>query len=165
MGKVPDATCSIARSLGVLGERWSLLILRDAFEGIARFAEFRESLGVATDVLTARLTMLVESGVLRRVEYQDPGDRRRSAYELTDSGRELFVVLAALQEWGDRHVPCEEGPSILRRDTGSGDELHIGFVNSRGREVKPDKVEFVPTDNYPKDRLAARRLREEQRTR
>jgi DNA-binding HxlR family transcriptional regulator len=154
MAKIPDVPCSIARSLGVLGERWTFLILRDAFEGVARFADFRESLGVASDVLSTRLGTLVEYGVLEKTEYQEPGDRRRSAYELTDAGRELFVVLAGLREWGDRHLPAADGPSVLCQRKHSGDAVRVGFVDARGREVAPQDVTMTPTDGYPKERLA-----------
>src|SRR5579875_2656161 len=97
--------CSIARSLSVLGERWSFLILREALSGETRFARFREVLGVAPDVLTDRLNKLVDFGVLTREPYQEPGRRARHDYRLTPAGEELRVVLGSLQQWGDRHVP------------------------------------------------------------
>lgn len=159
MPSTAESTCSIARSLGVLGERWALLILRDAFEGISRFADFRESLGVASDVLTARLTALVDHGVLERVEYREPGERRRSAYVLTPAGRELLPVLAALQQWGDRHVAPADGPSLLRRHRRTGEPLRVAFVDERGREVDADEVAFVPTPTYPAERLRAHEAR------
>jgi DNA-binding HxlR family transcriptional regulator len=159
MSKVPDNPCSIARTLGVLGERWTFLILRDAFQGITRFEEFRESLGVATDVLSARLSTLVEHGVMERAEYREPGVRRRFAYVLTDAGRELFVILAALQEWGDRHLPWPEGPSMLRLEERTGEPVRVGFIGTRGQEVPPQDVVFAPTAAYPAERLAARERR------
>src|SRR5262252_2889792 len=100
MGKVPESACSIARSLGVLGERWTFLVLREAFMGVTRFAEFRDRLGVAPDVLSDRLATLVDYGVLERERYQEPGARPRLAYKLTPAGEELLVVLGALQQWG-----------------------------------------------------------------
>ena len=109
MAKVPDFTCSIERTLGVLGERWTFLILREAFLGATRFVEFRDRLGVAPDVLTDRLGTLVDYGVLEREPYREPGARSRFAYRLTPSGRELQVVLAALQQWGDEHLPRPRG--------------------------------------------------------
>jgi DNA-binding HxlR family transcriptional regulator len=161
MPKVPDSPCSIARSLGVLGERWTFLILRDAFEGITRFEEFRESLGVATDVLSVRLSALVEHGVMEKVEYREPGARRRFAYVLTDAGRGLFVILAGLQEWGDRHLPWPEGPSLLRLEERTGEPVHVGFIGSRGQEVPPQDVILVPTAAYPQERLAAQERRKQ----
>jgi DNA-binding HxlR family transcriptional regulator len=156
MPTIPDTSCAIARSLGVLGERWTFLILRDAFEGMSRFAEFRASLGVAPDILSDRLSTLVAYGVLRKVDYQEPGERRRAAYQLTDAGRDLYVVLAGLQQWGDEHLPWAEGPSLLRRDKTTGGPVHVGFIDSHGNEVAPENVTFIRTASYPPDRLPAR---------
>jgi DNA-binding HxlR family transcriptional regulator len=148
MAKVPDSSCSIARSLGVLGERWTFLILREAFMGATRFAQFRDNLGVAPDVLSDRLTTLVGCGVMERDPYQEPGARARLAYRLTPAGRELQVVLSALQQWGDEHVPWPDGPSILRRVRGTDRPVHVGYVDERGREVKPDDVAMIRTAAY-----------------
>lgn len=150
MSKVPDSSCAIARSLGVLGERWTFLILREATLGLTRFAQFRDSLGIAPDVLTERLATLVEYGVLERAAYQEPGSRSRSAYILTPAGRQLAVVLAALQQWGDEHLPWPEGPSMLRRVRDSDRPVHVGFVDDRGREVPAEDVAMIRTDAYPR---------------
>ncbi len=149
MARDLDANCSIARSLGVLGERWSFLILREAFWGTTRFADFRRILGVAPDVLTERLSTLVEFGVLTREPYQEAGQRQRYAYELTDSGRELSVVLGALQQWGDEHLPREGGPTVVRRRRGTRKAVHVGFLDSSGQEVPLDEVAMVRTAQYP----------------
>jgi DNA-binding HxlR family transcriptional regulator len=148
MAKIPDSSCSIARCLGVLGERWTFLILRDAVLGATRFAQFRESLGVASDVLSDRLGTLVEYGVMERESYQEPGARARFAYRLTPAGRELQVVLSALQQWGDDHLPCQEGPSMLRRVRGTDQPVHVGYITVGGREVKPADVSVIPTASY-----------------
>jgi DNA-binding HxlR family transcriptional regulator len=145
MAKIPESSCSIARSLGVLGERWTLLVLRDAFLGSTRFAQFRESLGVAPDVLTDRLATLVEHGVLEREPYQEPGARTRYAYRLTPAGRELNVVLSALQQWGDAYVPAPDGPTVLRRVRGTDRPVHVGYVDDQGREIDLADVDFIPT--------------------
>jgi DNA-binding HxlR family transcriptional regulator len=146
MAKLPDASCSIERSLGVLGERWTFLILREAFFGATRFAEFRDRLGIAPDVLTDRLTALVEYGVMEREPYQEPGARSRFAYRLTPAGRELRVVLSALQQWGDEHLPRPEGPSLLRRVAGTDRPVHVGYIGPDGREVSPEGVAMMPAD-------------------
>ena len=149
MAKVPESSCSIARSLGVLGERWTFLILREAFLGATRFAEFRDQLGVAPDVLSERLATLVEYGVMAREPYRVPGTRARSGYRLTPAGRELQVILGALQQWGDEHLPRPEGPSMLRRVRGTGRPVHVGFVDERGREVQPADVAMIPAGAHP----------------
>jgi DNA-binding HxlR family transcriptional regulator len=144
-----DSPCSIARSVGVLGERWTFLILREAFFGVTQFARFRESLGVAPDVLTERLNTLVEFGAMERVPYQEPGTRSRYAYELTEAGRELAVVLGALQQWSDEHLPRPEGPTVVRRARKTDRPLHVGFIDDRGRQVPLADVVFERTAAYP----------------
>jgi hypothetical protein len=86
---------------------------------------------------------------MERVAYQEPGARSRSAYALTPAGRELIVVLAALQQWGDQHLPWPEGPSILRRVRGSDRPVHVGFVDDSGTEIPPADVAMIRTAAYP----------------
>jgi DNA-binding HxlR family transcriptional regulator len=147
--RFPEIPCSIERSLGVLGERWTFLILREALLGATRFSEFQNKLGVARDVLSERLTTLVEYGVLEREPYQDPGSRPRLGYRLTPAGQELQVVLGALQQWGDIHLPRADGPSMLRRERDTGRPLHVGFVNDLGHEVAPANVAMIPARDQP----------------
>jgi DNA-binding HxlR family transcriptional regulator len=98
--------CSLARALEVVGERWTLLIVRDAFHGLTRYDEFLRSLGMATNVLSSRLQKLVAAGVLEQEE-------ARGGYTLTDKGRDLYPVLLTLMRWGDAHEPAAEGPEVL----------------------------------------------------
>jgi len=140
--------CSIARSLEVLGERWTFLVLREAFLGTTRFADFRATLGIAPDILTARLNTLVSAGVLERVPYQEPGSRQRFEYRLTSAGRDLQVVLGALQQWGDEHDPYPDGPTYLRRSA-DGRPLRVAFVDDRGQEVPPSDVRMIMTSAHP----------------
>jgi DNA-binding HxlR family transcriptional regulator len=144
MAKNPEEACSIARTLGVVGERWTFLILREAFLGATRFAEFRDRLGVAPDILSDRLATLVEYGVMAREPYREPGARSRFAYRLTPAGRELQVVLSALQQWGDEHLPRPEGPSMLRRVRGTDGPVRVGYLDDEGREVPPADVAIIP---------------------
>jgi len=103
--------CSIARALEVVGERWTLLIVRDVFLGKRRFDELQESLGIARNVLTDRLNRLVEEGILERVPYSERPVRHE--YRLTTKGLELNVALTALRQWGDRYL-SEKPPRLLR---------------------------------------------------
>jgi DNA-binding HxlR family transcriptional regulator len=139
-----DTRCSIARSLEVLGERWTLLILREAVNGSTRFSEFREALGVASDVLTGRLATLVEAGVLDKRPYREASSRTRYSYHLTDSGAELKVILGALQQWGDTRLPHPQGPSARRQSERSGSHLRVAFVDDSDAAVPLDDVSFVP---------------------
>ncbi|WP_394618803.1 winged helix-turn-helix transcriptional regulator [Lentzea sp. JNUCC 0626] len=103
-----DQVCSAARALEVVGERWTLLIVRDVLLGTVRFDGLLASLGIARNVLSDRLTGLVEHGVLERVAYQQHPPRYE--YRPTAAGRELAVVVIALMQWGDRNVPSPDGP-------------------------------------------------------
>jgi DNA-binding HxlR family transcriptional regulator len=117
-----DMHCSIARTLDVVGEWWTLLIVRDAFKGTRRFDDFQSSLGLARSVLTARLRRLTEHGVLERRAYQERPTRYE--YHLTEKGRALFPIIAAMLKWGDDWAPGTYGPpAILVHDT-CGEAMH-----------------------------------------
>lgn len=112
-----DQNCSVARALEVVGERWTILILRDAFRGVHRFDDFQRSLGVARNVLQTRLLRLVDEGLLERRRYQEHPPRHE--YRLTPRGEDLWPVLLALMEWGDRHRGAgEPAPRAVHRDCG-----------------------------------------------
>ncbi|MBV8750682.1 MAG: helix-turn-helix transcriptional regulator [Candidatus Eremiobacteraeota bacterium] len=100
--------CSIARSLEVVGEWWTILVLRDVFRGIRRFDAIQRDLGIATNVLTARLKRLRDAGLIDRRRYEQRPPRYE--YHLTDKGRDLFPLLIALVRWGDKHLAGDDGP-------------------------------------------------------
>jgi DNA-binding HxlR family transcriptional regulator len=108
--QVQVAPCSIARALSVVGERWTLLILREIFFGVGRFDPLRRRLGISRNVLTQRLEHLVDNGVLEKVPYQDRPVRHE--YRLTEKGRDLYPVLLALLGWGDRWANAGSPPSL-----------------------------------------------------
>ena len=137
----PDQNCSIARSLEVMGERWTLLILRDAVLGLTRFEEFQQSLGIASNVLTNRLKMLCEEGVLERVP--DPERPGRPKYVLTEKGAELGPALIVMIKWGDRHYPAPGGPPRLTLHAGCGGNVGADFRCDRcGKQVRPGELEL-----------------------
>jgi DNA-binding HxlR family transcriptional regulator len=148
MMEVMETPCSIARTLEVLGERWTFLVVREALSGTTRFADFRATLGVAPDILTNRLNTLVEAGVLARRPYQEDGKRTRQEYVVTPAGNDLRVILGALQQWGDEHRPYSLGPTILRRSVDDR-PLHVAYVDDEGHEVPLADVRFVKTAAYP----------------
>jgi DNA-binding HxlR family transcriptional regulator len=148
----PQPNCSIARTLDLVGDRWTFLILREAHLGATRFAEFREMLDIAPNILTNRLAAMVESGILEKREYQAPGERTRSSYHLTAAGEDLKLVLAALQQWGDVHVPRADGPTVLRRDTRTKELVSVGFIDEAEHAVPDEEVVFEPVPGSPADR-------------
>src|SRR6478609_1887154 len=137
----PEPKCQVVRTLDIVGEKWALLIVRDALRGRTRFSEFRESLGAPTDILSARLTSLVESGILEKRSYRDAGSRERSSYHLTEAGRGLQVVIAAILEWNDRFDPAPTGPGSMVVDPTDGAALHVAFRAADDRMLAPRSEE------------------------
>jgi DNA-binding HxlR family transcriptional regulator len=145
----PEQVCSIARSLEVVGERWTLLILRDAVLGLTRFEEFQESLGIASNVLTNRLKLLCDEDVLERVP--DPERPGRPKYVLTDKGRELGPALIMLMKWGDRHYPTPNGPPRLTLHTGCGGSFGPDLRCDRcGQPARPGEIDLPAGPGAPR---------------
>jgi DNA-binding HxlR family transcriptional regulator len=117
-----DMNCSVAQCLEVVGEWWSLLILRDAFLGVTRFDHFQARLGISRNILTQRLNRLVDNDVLKRVPYEEHPPR--SEYRLTAKGRDLWHVLAAMRQWGDRWA-APSGPPLKIRHTTCGQVVEV----------------------------------------
>ncbi len=124
--------CSIRRTLDIVGERWTLLVLREAFYGVRRFEDFVRALGSPRDVLSRRLRTLVAEGILERRPYQDPGARARTEYRLTEKGRELLPVLVALMQWGDRWTADIEGPAVQPIHSGCGQPVGVALTCAAG---------------------------------
>jgi DNA-binding HxlR family transcriptional regulator len=132
--------CSIARALEVVGERWTLLIVRDVFLGLRRFDELQQSLGIARNVLADRLNRLVEEGVLERVRYSERP--ARIEYRLTRKGRELNIALTGLRQWGDKYL-SERPPRVLRRK--ADQKPVVAALVPKGSSVlRAEEVELVP---------------------
>ena len=136
--------CSVAGTLAVVGEKWSLLVLREAFLGVRRFADFQRVLGAPKAVLTDRLATLVEQGILARVPYQPEGERQRHEYRLTTKGRALYPTLVALMEWGDTYLTEDEVPPLVLRHRDCEAPVHLALVCEDGhrlagpRDVRPE---------------------------
>jgi DNA-binding HxlR family transcriptional regulator len=109
--EIDRMSCSVARALSVLGDRWTLLVLRDCFLGARRFEHFEASLGISPHLLSTRLAKLVEHGVLERRPYRERPTRFE--YRLTEKGRDLYPVIASLVRWGDRWMAGEAGPPVV----------------------------------------------------
>lgn len=129
-----EMPCPVAHALDVLGERWSLLILRDALMGVRRFADFERGLGIAKNILSARLKSLVENGVLER--RPSKSDAREIEYRLTDKGRDLVTVIVALAQWGARWEPARcPTPRFFNRNTGA-ELAQLELRDSDGQPVR-----------------------------
>jgi DNA-binding HxlR family transcriptional regulator len=137
------ANCNIAAALTVVGEKWTFLVLREAFNGIRRFDDMQRRTGAPRQVLSSRLARLVAEGILRKAPYQEAGQRPRQEYRLTEKGIELFPVIAALLAWGDKYAAGPGGPAVelTHRDCGAPVYLQLacskGHMLGSARDVTP----------------------------
>ena len=138
--------CSVAQVLEIVGERWTWLIIRDAFLGMTRFIDFERSLGIARNILTDRLNRLVEEGIFERVLYQE--HPARYAYRLTPKGSDLFTALNALRQWGDQYLSAKPMRLLRRKDD---KRPVIAALVPEGTPVLPtDEIELVPGPGFPR---------------
>lgn len=137
-----DDACSLARVVSIVGQRWSFFILREALLGTTRFTDFKQRLGVASDVLTARLETLVGAGLMRTHEYRESNQRTRSDYRLTEAGREMVLAISALQQWGEKWTPSPTPTSVEFWDR-DGQDLQVAFVDHDGETVPTQDVRTV----------------------
>jgi DNA-binding HxlR family transcriptional regulator len=137
-----DMHCSVAQCLEVVGEWWSMLIVRDVFLGVSRFDQFQERLGISRNVLNQRLSRLVDAGVLVKVPYSDHPPRYD--YRLTDMGRDLWPVLTAMRQWGDKHG-APDGPPLqtVHKACGQISEAVL-TCSSCGEPIGARDVRVVP---------------------
>jgi len=146
--------CSVARTLEAIGDRWTMLVIRDAFRGVRRFDDFQRRLGVARNVLTDRLGRLVDDGILEKVPYQERPERFE--YRLTEKGIDLWPVLVSLMKWGDRHA-APDGPPVLIVHRGCGGEVNERFVcEDCGAVVDARSSEARPGPAFTRERAALR---------
>ncbi|MGH9047259.1 MAG: winged helix-turn-helix transcriptional regulator [Acidimicrobiales bacterium] len=144
--------CSIARSLEIVGDRWTMLVVREALSGTGRFDDFQRNLGIARTVLTERLVRLVDEGLLRRERYQERPERFE--YRLTAKGLDLWPVLMALLSWGDRYaVDGAPGLVVQHRDCG-GRVIDRRLCGECGAEVGPLDVRGTFTGTHRSDRAS-----------
>jgi DNA-binding HxlR family transcriptional regulator len=121
--------------MAILGERWAFVVLREVFNGVRRFEDVRRHTGMPRQVLTNRLGLLVDNGILRKQPYQAPGERVRNEYRLTPKGFDLYPVLIAIAQWGDRYLADPEGPPVEFAHKDCGAAMHVVPVCEQGHEV------------------------------
>lgn len=147
--------CSVARTLEVIGDWWTMMIVREAFYGTRTFSDFERRLGISKSTLSRRLSKMEEDGLLERHASKD--DARSFEYRLTDKGRDLFTVLVAMTQWGDRWQDRNEGPPVvlLRQRTNIG-LAAIKVKDANGQEVEPKDI--YPAPGTGADRLTRARF-------
>jgi DNA-binding HxlR family transcriptional regulator len=131
-----SGACSIARTMTVLGEPWTMLVVRDLLHGVRRFDDLVAHLGIARTVLTRRLAVLAEAGLVETAEYREPGRRTRREYRLTEAGQDLRPVLLALMQYGDRHRA--DRPPVVVRHEGCGEPVALVAECAAGHRLAPD---------------------------
>lgn len=132
----------MAQAAEFLGDRWTLLILREAFYGVQRYDDMRADTQAPRSMLTDRLANLVASGVMERRPYQEDGDRVRNGYALTNKGRDLAFVLLAMKEWGEKHLIGAPAP-VAAVEASTGKEIHLGLFKEGGRRVELSKTKLA----------------------
>jgi len=147
-----EAECGIAAALEVVGERWSFLILRGAFNGLHHFEEYQSTLGIARNILSNRLGRLVEHGILKREP--DAADRRRIAYRLTEKGRELLPVMVSLRQWGERWVSGVPSNPVLVDRTTRRPIASMAVQSAEGRPLKHSDLLWVDRAAIPAEDAA-----------
>ena len=143
--------CNLARSFELIGDRWTLLILRSALWGVRRFDDLQADLDIPRSVLSNRLAGLVESGIMERREYREEGQRARIEYPLTEMGQALGLPFIAMTQWGDRWL--EDGrPPLTLRSRVTGQKLRVRLVDERGRDARRSEIETVIDPAARRDR-------------
>ena len=143
MRDFPRDSCSVASTLEVIGERWTMHVLREAFVGVRRFEDFRRNIGVARNILTDRLNTLVAEGILRRELYSERPPRYE--YRLTRKGVDLYGILIELMKWGNRWTPSPEGPAVVLRHRDCGAEIEPALACPEcGETVHAWDLEALP---------------------
>jgi DNA-binding HxlR family transcriptional regulator len=137
------SNCNIAAALSIVGEKWTFLVLREAFNGVRRFDDMQRRTSAPRQILSNRLATLVTEGILRKMPYQEEGQRPRSEYRLTEKGMDLFPVIAALLAWGDKYASWPGGPAVELTHRDCGAPVHVelacsaGHVLGSARDVTP----------------------------
>ena len=146
--------CNIARSAHVLGDHWNILLIREACLGTRRYEDFQRALGIGRNILTLRLALLVDEGILERVEYQQ--NPLRHEYRLTDKGRDAYTVLAAMDAWGRRWLAGPEGTPVLLHHKACNHDMHAVVVCSECGEaidVREVAARAAPAPPAPRRRV------------
>ncbi len=133
--ELDSRTCSIARTMELIGHPWTMVVLRDLFNGVRRFDELTDHLNIARNVLARRLAGLVDAGLVEKVSYREPGQRARHEYRLTPAGRDLRPVLLAVTAFGDAHLSEGHGPPMLVEHAECGGAVEVQLRCAHGHDI------------------------------
>jgi DNA-binding HxlR family transcriptional regulator len=139
---IPLNDCGLVKAIGLIGDKWSLLILREVLYGVIRFDDIQKELNIPKSTLSQRINNLVSNGILERNPYKESKSRTRYAYSPTEAGAKLVLPLLSLMQWSDKYINSNNSPlTIVDRDT--SEELTVKLSTSDGREVSVDKIKMV----------------------
>ena len=138
-----QANCTIGAAIGVIGEKWTFLVLRELFSGVRRFGDMQRRTCAPRQVLSDRLATLVEQGLLRKVPYREAGQRSRQEYRLTEKALDLYPVMVALMEWGDKYASSQAGPAVQLTHRDCGEPIRLQISCARGHDV-PSARQVTP---------------------
>lgn len=127
--------CTIGRAMEILGERWTFVVIREIFNGVRRFDDMRTRTAIPRQVLSNRLNLLLDHDIVHKVPYRRPGARERSEYRLTEKGFDLYPVLIAIADWGDRYLADPEGPPVEFVHAGCGEQMLLTLSCAAGHEI------------------------------
>ncbi len=146
--ELAEQNCSVARTLAVIGDRWTLMVVRDLFLGVTRFESFRDSLGISRTTLTERLNLLESEGVIQKQAYQEKPVRHE--YRVTKKGVDLYPVIMTLVGWGDKYYAGDKGPPIVQHHRSCGHDFRgVLHCSECGEELSPFETELRVGDDYP----------------
>ena len=144
-----SSVCSIARAMELIGHPWTLVVLRDLFNGIRRFDDLTNHIGIARNVLARRLAVLVDAGLVEKRSYQESGQRARYEYRLTEAGRALRPILLAVMAFGDTYLAGQEGPPMLVEHPECGGAVSVHLTCEHGHEIQhTDRLRTRPGPGY-----------------
>ena len=135
--------CPIFRSVREVGDYWMMLIIREAFMGKTRFADFQNTLNISKSVLTKKIKQLVEKEILTKQAYQEPNQRKRFEYLLTQKGRDLYLIIMALMQWGNKYLIDETGDRMKMIDRQNQSDLSLAFVNEEGEIMTRERLQLL----------------------
>jgi DNA-binding HxlR family transcriptional regulator len=138
-----QANCTIGAAIGVIGEKWTFLVLRELFSGVRRFGDMQRRTCAPRQVLSDRLASLVEQGLLRKVPYREAGQRSRQEYRLTEKALDLYPVMVALMEWGDKYAAGSAGPAVQLTHRDCGEPIQLRISCAHGHDV-PSARQVTP---------------------
>ncbi|NEB04197.1 helix-turn-helix transcriptional regulator [Streptomyces sp. SID13726] len=142
------SNCTIARTLEIVGEKWTILILREIWYGSSRFSDFERILGCPRNLLAARLRMLVEEGILATEMYKEPGSRSRPMYVITPKGMDLVPAVMGLMQWGDQYCSAPDGPPVLMRHHACGARVDVQLRCEEGHAVPVEELDRLPGPGF-----------------